>query len=166
MDPPPFWFEVHPSAVIYGPELPNTVRAVTISHYGMVDRIYGAAAGEYLLKLHGGGNGFQMPRYAQQPVYRDRSGAAYLVLRGDGPIHWLPCTVMDLREELIPDEIAESVRIPRAEFDGRFGESPAREFYRVTEQGAVPRYTIRVDRILDLLAKLAPAASQLNCETR
>lgn len=84
-----------------------------------------------------------------------------LIISSD-PISWLPCSISDLKEEIISDDFASSLEIPEDEIGGyRVEKFP--EYFRRTATGAIPRYAIAISKLGVHLNHLNPTSAQMLC---
>lgn len=159
LNPPPFWFEVDVNSTIHGKDAPAKFYAVTGSHWG--PQGYGSGK-PVLAKFETNGSEFEMLRYAKRDLDRKKDGSLHLVLHSDYKIHWLPCSISSLREEISPDDFAGNLEIAAEDFD-RYRVKDNAAFFRMTPAGAVPRYAISIARLQAHLQELAPG-DKLSCD--
>lgn len=160
MDPPPFWFTVHVKSEVYGKNIPTRIVAATTSHMGM-DQFESINSESLLILLLRSGRDFVMPRYAFADLVKNNQGEWYLVVRMKDPIWWLPCSISQLREEIVPSDFPAELLIPLEDASLHVDENP--ELFRVTALGAMPLYAVSVERLGAHLRSLQPDIAEMNC---
>ena len=159
MDPPPFWLNAKVGATISGGEAPPEIRISTFSHYGMGR--YATDKAPFLVSLRHDGDKYLMPRYAHAPLVRDKLGVLYLPVLGRQAVHWLPCGVGSLREEVFQENFDKGEALAKDHYRYLAKQSP--ELFQVQAKGAWPRYAISMVRLREFLQKAGPDVP-LSCE--
>jgi hypothetical protein len=160
LNPPPFWFEVDVLQPVYGKETPKKFYGATVSHYGAV----GFGTGKPVLaRFETNGSDFIMSRYGFTPLASKKNGELYLILRSDRPLHWLPCTIASLQEEIAAVDFVDELVYSSMLLDSYEVETFPK-MYRLTDKIAIPRYAISINRLHAHLRELAPSDDQLDCK--
>lgn len=159
MDPPPFWLNAKVSATMSGDEAPPEIRISTFSHYGMSR--YATGKAPYLVSLRSDGEKYLMPRYAHAPLVRDNFGMLYLQVLGRHAVHWLPCGVASLREEVFQEHFDKGAAPAKDQYE--YNAKLAPELFQVQAKGAWPRYAISMVRLREFLQKAASDVA-MSCE--
>lgn len=163
MDPPPFWYEVEVSAFVHGAGVSKPIAVATTSHYGMSEFEHYART-PFLISLLTDGTNFVMPRYAMAGLVADSSGELHLLVLRTQPLHWLPCSAWDLREEIPTEDFSEDLVIPAEDAQRYVEDNP--DLFREVQNGWVPRYSIRLMSLSTHLSLLAPTSAQMRCEQK
>ena len=161
LDPPPFWFTARIISTVYGEPPPSRIRVTTNSHFGTKE--YEHLEVPQLVLLRTNGQDFVMPRYAREPLIRDKKGTFYLRTFEAKTIDWLPCETAALREEIFPADFDDaSLEIKKEDFSNyHVASNPS--MYRITPDVAWPRYAISVDRLRAYLKDSGPDV-KLECK--
>lgn len=160
LDPPPFWFKARLESRVFGDIESGTITVSTTSHYGL-EALERAGTGPFLIALQTDGKQYRMPRYAMAELTSDRKGRLYVLILRKEPIHWLPCSVSELRREISPADFPDTITLDAGESAHFADRSP--ELFRKSAAGPVPRYAIAVADIGAHLKAMAPDAVQMAC---
>lgn len=153
MDPAPFWFRAHVRYTVYGKPAPRMVVAATTHHFGIDGfRLHGDQPQLVLLKTDG--RSFLMPRYARVKLVANDAGELFVMVWDAAPVHWLPSSIMDLRQEIDPADFPKDLEIPIDDLAADLRENPA--YLNITKAGARPRYGIAVSRLQSYLNATKP----------
>jgi hypothetical protein len=156
----PYWFSAKISKPVYGKNLPADMRVSTMSHYGLDSFEEDHSPRLMLLMVHG--EDVVMPPYAEASLIVDGDGELYLVDPWAQTPGWLPCSVRRLNKEVDPAFLPGSLLIRREDYNWSVVTKHPKRF-RVTNEGAYPRYGIPVGRLGEHLAKERPTAMEMFC---
>ena len=143
IDPPPFWFRAQLHKSIFG-IAPQRFVVSTTDHFGM--EIPGAWEGLSLLRLHGDGETWIMPRYAQASVSEKNDGEFFVVLWSSQPIWWLPCDAMVLAEPIRPVDFNDMLVRPLDYFSAEELES-GRKYLEEAPSGVIPKLGLSMSKL-------------------
>ena len=162
LDPPPFWFTARIISTVYGEPPPSRIRVTTNSHFGTKE--YEHLEAPQLVLLRTNGQDFVMPRYAREPLIRDKKGTFYLRTFQAKTVAWLPCETESLREEIFPVNFDNpSLEIKKEDFSN-YSVTSNPSMYRITRDSAWPRYAISVERLRAYLEAFGPDVD-LECKS-
>ena len=156
----PFWFRAQVLATVSGHVAGPALVASTLSHYGMASFVREPAPRLLSLKLFQGQ--VVMPVNAWAQLVERRDGELFLVDYDDSWPSWLPCAAPQLREPLDEQAFAPTLKIgPDDAAHDDVDEH--RDLYRITPDGAFPRYGIAVSRLRAQMTTLAAQGAPTTC---
>lgn len=161
MDPPPFSLLATVRSSVYGGDVQDKIELIVRSHFGMGE--YEKGLNSVLVLIKTDGQNFIMPRYAKKKLIRNKKDDLYMSIFSSDPIWWLPCSVSELKEEIVNDEFESSLEIPEVEF-GAYRVEKFPEYFRRTATGAIPRYAIAISKLGEHLNHLNPMNSEMSCD--
>ena len=154
----PLWFSATTLKSVYGSAPTGQFTVSTYTHYGQPERDTPSAPRLILLLTHN--NQTVMPVYASTQLTQRKDGEYVIVLYTQNPIHWLPCSVMDLKEPISARDFPIRLDVPRDEYYAK--ESP--DLFTFHWRKATPRFGISVSRIQRHLQQTHPLEKDFSCE--
>ena len=153
----PIWFRANPIQSVYGvpPKLPIVV--TTYTHYGQPEPD-DENSPRIMLLLESTGR-FMMPVYASGRVWRRSDDQYYILIDTPYPIHWLPCSVEDLREPIDARRFSTKARLALDDYSVK--EHP--ELFLLSRGYATPQFGISVARLSEHLRRLQPSSTDFSC---
>ena len=155
-----YWFWARVTAVLSGQVDDESMKVATTSHDGMQSFIEDDSPRLMSLLLHGGD--VVMPKYASRSLATRSDGALFLIDNGVPLPDWLPCAATTLREPLDEQAFSPALRISPDSYEARHVDLH-RDLFRITPDGAFPRYGIAVTRLRDLFASLTASGASTSC---
>ncbi len=156
----PFWFHAQGVVAVSGRAARPELVVSTLSHYGLASFVQPPVVRLLSLKTYQGQ--VVMPINAWRELAERRDGELFLVDRWGFWPSWLPCAMTPLREPLDEGAFAEPLRIAPDEY-GRFDVEAHRDLFRITPDGAFPRYGISMTRLRTFMATLSAQGAPTDC---
>lgn len=154
----PLWFSATSLKSVYGSAPTGQFTVSTYTHYGQPERDTPSAPRLILLLTHN--NQTVMPVYASEQLTQRTDGEYFIVLYTHSPIHWLPCSVLDLKEPISARDFPTSLDVPRDDYYAK--ESP--DLFTFHWRKAMPRFGISISHIKQHLQQVQPLAKNFSCE--
>jgi len=158
MDPPPHWVRAEVHQTIYGPaHLPPVFYAGTGSHYGPQPM----SPDPQLVFFITDGSQYIMQRYGHKALLTKLDGSLLLPVWDAQVSPWLPCAVLELREEIDSGQLRETLKKRDADY------LPAMQrpdLFRAVPGGFVPRYAIDLRKLSAFLRSHPPPADRIECK--
>jgi hypothetical protein len=154
-----FHFKASLASTIYG-DSHDPGFIVTSSHYGTQG--YQDPAAPLLLLVHHDGKHSLLVRYARANLITNKAGKHYLPMLRPVAAHFLPCSVSELREEIVPDEFGALLSFKTGQVDSS-ATKENQEWLVPVEGGYRARYAIAMDRLQAHLGDLRPGIDEMQC---
>lgn len=156
-DPPPHWVRAEVHQTIYGPmAVPTVLYAGTTSHSGPMPM----SANPQLVFFLTDGNQYIMRRYGNKRLLTKLDGSLLLPVLETQVSPWLPCSVLELREELDTEQVQETLKPREPDYAPALRQP---DLFRTVPGGFLPRYAIDVRKLADHLSNNPPPINSIEC---
>lgn len=144
---PAVWFRADVQSMVYGDALASSFEVATLSHWGL-DPIK-ASTHPALIAVAADGDRYVMPNRAMAKLGNGPRGALFVPVLSNSELHWLPCAVFDMKEEIGEEYMSTFTYLANHNHFDYAKSHP--ELYRISAAGAVPRYGVFIDKIARVL---------------
>jgi len=157
LDPPPHWVRAEVHQTVYGPKgVPDVLYAGTTSHYGPQPM----SDSPQLVFFLTDGRQYIMRRYGYKRLLTKLDGSLLLPVWGKQVSPWLPCSVLELKEEFDSEQVQETLKPREPDY------VPAEQrgdLFRAVPGGFLPRYAIDIRKLADYLRNNPPPINAIEC---
>jgi hypothetical protein len=157
-DPPPHWVRAEVDQTIYGAiKVPRVLYAGTTSHYGPQPMSPQPQLAFFLTD----GRQYILRRYGYKSLLSRLDGSLLLPIWDKQVSPWLPCSVLELREEFDSGQVQETLTARGPDY------LPAVErpdLFHVVPGGFLPRYAIDLRKLESYLQSNPPPVKGVKCE--
>lgn len=158
LDPPPHWVRAEVEQTIYGPkDVPKVLYAGTTSHVGPQPM----SPNPQLVFFLTDGRQYIMRRYGYKSLLTRLDGSLLLPVWSKEVAPWLPCSVLELREEFDSDQVQETLKIREPDYIPAL-QRP--DLFRAVPGGFLPRYAIDLHKLSTYLRANPPPGERIECD--
>jgi hypothetical protein len=156
-DPPPHWVRAEVHRTIYAPmEVPEVLYAGTTSHYGPQPM----SGNPQLVFFLTDGRQYIMRRYGYKRLLTKLDGSQLLPVWGKHVSPWLPCSVLELKEEFDSEQVRETLKPREPDY---VPAEQRQELFRAVPGGFLPWYAIDIRKLTDYLRNNPPPINDIEC---
>lgn len=156
-DPPPHWVRAEVHQTVYGSRtVPDVLYAGTTSHYGPQPM----SANPQLVFFLTDGRQYIMRRYGYKRLLTKRDGSLLLPVSDRQVSPWLPCSVLELKEEFDIGQVQETLKPREPDY---VPVEQRQDLFRAVPGGFLPRYAIDIRKLADYLRNNPPPLKASEC---